>query len=155
MVTLQEKFIMSNKYRSEALTQHADQPPDPATGARAVSIYQTTCYVFENAQDGENQLAMKKPGQPDGNVLERLDIHYPAFCLWLWLDSPLPYRTCCRIPALAFPSGSRGNSRCINSFSFHISKAPVYIHRCLFMSIPTFRYNRIKKSQRRNYICLE
>ena len=38
MVTLQEKFIMSNKYRSEALTQHADQPPD-----------------------GENQLAMKKP----------------------------------------------------------------------------------------------
>ena len=45
MVTLQEKFIMSNKYRSEALTQHADQPPD----------------VFENAQDGENQLAMKKP----------------------------------------------------------------------------------------------
>lgn len=61
MVTLQEKFIMSNKYRSEALTQHADQPPDPATGARAVSIYQTTCYVFENAQDCENQLAMKKP----------------------------------------------------------------------------------------------
>ena len=61
MVTLQEKFIMINKYRSEALTQHADQHPDPATGARAVSIYQTTCYVFENAQDGENQLAMKKP----------------------------------------------------------------------------------------------
>lgn len=35
--------------------------PYPATSARAVSIYQTTCYVFENAQDGENQLAMKKP----------------------------------------------------------------------------------------------
>ncbi len=27
---------------------HAGQRPDPATGARAVPIYQTTSYVFED-----------------------------------------------------------------------------------------------------------
>lgn len=53
---------MSNKYRFETLQQHAGQHPDPATGARAVPIYQTTSYVFENAQDGEDQFGLKKPG---------------------------------------------------------------------------------------------
>lgn len=50
---------MSNKYRFETLQQHAGQHPDPATGARAVPIYQTTSYVFENAQDGEDQFGLK------------------------------------------------------------------------------------------------
>ena len=32
--------------RFDSLSMHAGQQPDPATGARAVPIYQTTSYVF-------------------------------------------------------------------------------------------------------------
>ena len=32
---------MSTNYKFETLQQHAGQVPDPATGARAVPIYQT------------------------------------------------------------------------------------------------------------------
>ena len=53
---------MSTNYKFETLQQHAGQVPDPATGARAVPIYQTTSYVFENTQDGEDQFGLKKPG---------------------------------------------------------------------------------------------
>ena len=36
------------KYRFETLQLHVGQEnPDPATGARAVPIYQTTSYVFD------------------------------------------------------------------------------------------------------------
>ena len=31
------------------LAVHAGQSPDPATGSRAVPIYQTTSYVFQDA----------------------------------------------------------------------------------------------------------
>ena len=31
------------------LAVHAGQSPDPATGARAVPIYQTTSYLFQDA----------------------------------------------------------------------------------------------------------
>ena len=38
-----------SKYRFETLQLHVGQEePDPATGARAVPIYQTASYVFEN-----------------------------------------------------------------------------------------------------------
>src|SRR3954451_24346555 len=33
----------------ETLSLHAGQHPDPATGARAVPIYQTTSYVFQDS----------------------------------------------------------------------------------------------------------
>ena len=35
-------------YKFDTLTLHAGQRPDPATGSRAVPIYQTTSYVFED-----------------------------------------------------------------------------------------------------------
>ncbi|WP_435146124.1 O-acetylhomoserine aminocarboxypropyltransferase/cysteine synthase family protein [Halobaculum sp. P14] len=41
---------------------HAGQEPDPATGARATPIYQTTSYVFEDAADAAEQFALEKPG---------------------------------------------------------------------------------------------
>ncbi|WP_435125732.1 O-acetylhomoserine aminocarboxypropyltransferase/cysteine synthase family protein [Halobaculum sp. D14] len=41
---------------------HAGQEPDPATGARATPIYQTTSYVFEDAVDAAEQFALEKPG---------------------------------------------------------------------------------------------
>ena len=41
---------MSNKqYGFETLSVHAGAAPDPATGARAQPIYQTTAYVFDDA----------------------------------------------------------------------------------------------------------
>ena len=41
---------MSDKtYGFETLSVHAGAAPDPATGARALPIYQTTAYVFEDA----------------------------------------------------------------------------------------------------------
>ena len=41
---------MSNKqYGFETLAVHAGAAPDPATGARALPIYQTTAYAFDDA----------------------------------------------------------------------------------------------------------
>lgn len=50
------------KLHFETLQQHAGQVPDPVTGARAVPIYQTTAYVFHDAQEGEDLFALRKPG---------------------------------------------------------------------------------------------
>ncbi|QLG61129.1 O-acetylhomoserine aminocarboxypropyltransferase/cysteine synthase family protein [Halorarum salinum] len=41
---------------------HAGQEPDPATGARAPPLYQTTSYVFEDADDAAAQFALEEPG---------------------------------------------------------------------------------------------
>ena len=46
---------------------HAGYTPD-ATGARQVPIYQTSAYVFEDAQDAADKFALKK----FGNVYSRL-----------------------------------------------------------------------------------
>ena len=44
---------MSNEQnRVETLALHAGQEADPATGARAVPIYQTTSFTFDNTQHG-------------------------------------------------------------------------------------------------------
>jgi len=56
-------------YRFETLTLHAGQEsPDPATRARAVPIYQTTSYVFEDAEDAADLFALKK----FGNIYSRI-----------------------------------------------------------------------------------
>jgi O-acetylhomoserine/O-acetylserine sulfhydrylase len=52
----------------ETLQVHAGQVPDPTTGSRAVPIYQTSSYVFENAQHGANLFALKA----FGNIYTRL-----------------------------------------------------------------------------------
>ncbi|MCU4754033.1 O-acetylhomoserine aminocarboxypropyltransferase/cysteine synthase [Halobacteria archaeon AArc-curdl1] len=41
---------------------HAGQEPDPATGARAPPLYQTTSYVFDDAEDAASQFALEEPG---------------------------------------------------------------------------------------------
>ncbi|MFC7133864.1 MULTISPECIES: O-acetylhomoserine aminocarboxypropyltransferase/cysteine synthase family protein [Salinibaculum] len=41
---------------------HAGQEPDSATGSRAPPLYQTTSYVFEDADDAASQFALEKPG---------------------------------------------------------------------------------------------
>lgn len=47
---------------------HAGQEVDPTTKSRAVPIYQTTSYVFDNAQEGEDLFGLKKPG----NIYSRI-----------------------------------------------------------------------------------
>jgi O-acetylhomoserine/O-acetylserine sulfhydrylase len=54
--------------RFETLQVHAGQAPDTATGARAVPLYQTTSYVFNNAEHGANLFALKE----FGNIYTRL-----------------------------------------------------------------------------------
>ncbi|WP_227133984.1 O-acetylhomoserine aminocarboxypropyltransferase/cysteine synthase family protein [Halorubellus salinus] len=41
---------------------HAGQEPDSATGSRAPPLYQTTSYVFDDAEDAASQFALEKPG---------------------------------------------------------------------------------------------
>src|SRR3954451_16064713 len=41
---------------------HAGSQPDPATGARAVPIYQTTSFVFEDTRDAADLFALQKYG---------------------------------------------------------------------------------------------
>lgn len=52
----------------ETLQIHAGQQPDPTTGSRAVPIYQTTSYVFNNAEHGANLFALKE----FGNIYTRI-----------------------------------------------------------------------------------
>ncbi|MFB6282285.1 MAG: O-acetylhomoserine aminocarboxypropyltransferase/cysteine synthase family protein [Haloferacaceae archaeon] len=47
---------------------HAGQEPDPATGARAPPIHQTTSYVFEDADDAAAQFAL----ETEGHIYTRL-----------------------------------------------------------------------------------
>jgi O-acetylhomoserine (thiol)-lyase len=41
---------------------HAGYQPDPTTGARAVPIYQTTSYVFQDSEHAAALFALQKPG---------------------------------------------------------------------------------------------
>ncbi|HVS91486.1 MAG TPA: O-acetylhomoserine aminocarboxypropyltransferase/cysteine synthase [Mucilaginibacter sp.] len=52
----------------ETLQQHAGQEADPTTGSRAVPIYQTTSFVFKNAEHGANLFALKE----FGNIYTRI-----------------------------------------------------------------------------------
>ena len=47
---------------------HAGARPDPTTGARAVPIYQTTSFVFEDTEDAADLFALQKYG----NIYTRL-----------------------------------------------------------------------------------
>ena len=46
----------------ETLALHGGQEPDPATNARAVPIYQTTSYVFDDADHAADLFSLKEPG---------------------------------------------------------------------------------------------
>ena len=60
--------MSERKLSFETLQVHAGQVPDPATGARAVPIYQTSSYVFKNADHAANLFQLKEPG----NVYSRI-----------------------------------------------------------------------------------
>lgn len=59
---------MSNTLKFETLQLHAGQQKDPSTGSRAVPIYQTTSYVFNNSQHAANLFGLKE----FGNIYTRI-----------------------------------------------------------------------------------
>ncbi len=61
--------MATKKLHFETLQLHAGQEqPDPATGARAVPIYQTTSYVFENSRQAADRFALKDAGNIYGRL---------------------------------------------------------------------------------------
>ncbi|MDD2799289.1 MAG: O-acetylhomoserine aminocarboxypropyltransferase/cysteine synthase [Bacteroidales bacterium] len=60
--------MSAQKLKFETLQLHAGQVADPTTGSRAVPIYQTSSYVFKNAEHGANLFALKE----FGNIYTRL-----------------------------------------------------------------------------------
>jgi O-acetylhomoserine (thiol)-lyase len=48
--------------RPETIALHGGQTPDPTTNARAVPIYQTTSYVFDDTQHAADLFALAVPG---------------------------------------------------------------------------------------------
>ena len=53
---------MAETFHPETLAVHAGQEPDPATNSRAVPIYQTTSYVFDDTDHAADLFALKVPG---------------------------------------------------------------------------------------------
>lgn len=60
--------INKNQFRFETLQIHAGQKVDKTTHARALPIYQTSSYVFEDAKDGADLFGLRK----FGNIYTRL-----------------------------------------------------------------------------------
>ena len=71
--------MSSTTYKFETLQVHAGQETaDPATGSRAVPIYQTTSYVFEDSAQAAGRFALSEPGNiytrlmnPTSDIFER------------------------------------------------------------------------------------
>ncbi len=59
---------MSADYRYETLQVHAGQEPAPGTNARAVPIYQTTSYTFDDSGHGARLFALEE----FGNIYTRI-----------------------------------------------------------------------------------
>ena len=60
---------MSNNYKFETLQIHAGQEsPDSATGARAVPIYLTSSYVFNNSEHAADRFGLRDAGNIYGRL---------------------------------------------------------------------------------------
>ena len=69
---------IDSKLKLDTLLLHGGQIPDPATGARAVPIYQTTSYQFKSTDHAANLFALKEFGNiysrimnPTNDILEK------------------------------------------------------------------------------------
>ncbi len=70
--------MSKRKLKFDTLQVHAGQTPDTTTNSVAVPIYQTTSYIFNNAEHAQNLFALKEPGNiytrimnPTSDVLEK------------------------------------------------------------------------------------
>jgi len=61
-------MMSGRKLKFDTLQVHAGQTADPTTGSRAVPIYQTTSYVFDNAEHAANLFGLKE----SGNIYTRI-----------------------------------------------------------------------------------
>jgi O-acetylhomoserine (thiol)-lyase len=61
-------MTIKQNYHLDTICLHAGQQPDPATGARAVPIYQTTSYVFKDTDTAAALFDLKVPG----NIYSRI-----------------------------------------------------------------------------------
>lgn len=59
---------MSDTYRFETQALHAGQTVEPTTHSRAVPVYRTAAYLFDNAEHGANLFGLKELG----NIYTRL-----------------------------------------------------------------------------------
>jgi O-acetylhomoserine (thiol)-lyase len=66
------------EFRPETVALHGGQTPDPATNARAVPIYQTSSFTFDDTEHAADLFALKVPGNiytrimnPTWDVLEQ------------------------------------------------------------------------------------
>src|SRR5690625_5722651 len=57
-----------NFQKDETILLHAGQEPDPTTGSRALPIYQTTSYVFNDTDHARNLFGLAEAG----NIYTRL-----------------------------------------------------------------------------------
>lgn len=71
-------MMTERNFGFDTLQVHAGQVVDPTTGSRAVPIYQTTSYVFNNAEHAANLFALAEPGNiytrimnPTNDVFEK------------------------------------------------------------------------------------
>lgn len=60
--------MSKREFKFDTLQVHAGQEVDPTTGSRAVPIYQTSSYVFDNVEHGANLFALKE----SGNIYTRI-----------------------------------------------------------------------------------
>lgn len=60
--------MSAQNFKFETLQLHAGQEVDPTTGSRAVPIYQTSSYVFKDAQEGADLFGLRK----FGNIYTRI-----------------------------------------------------------------------------------
>jgi O-acetylhomoserine (thiol)-lyase len=60
--------MSDEKWGFNTLALHAGQQPDPATGARAVPIYQTTSYVFKDSDHAARLFSLEE----SGNIYTRM-----------------------------------------------------------------------------------
>ncbi len=67
-----------NKYHPDTICLHGGQTPDPATGSRAVPVYQTTSYVFKDTEHAASLFELKEVGNiytrmmnPTADVVEQ------------------------------------------------------------------------------------
>lgn len=60
--------LTNRSLRFETLQLHAGQQPDPTTGSRAVPIYQTTSYNFNDSEHAANLFALRE----FGNIYTRI-----------------------------------------------------------------------------------
>jgi O-acetylhomoserine/O-acetylserine sulfhydrylase-like pyridoxal-dependent enzyme len=65
---MSEEKKSESKQQFATLAVHAGQTPDPATGSRAVPIYQTTSYVFQDADHAGRLFGLKE----FGNIYTRI-----------------------------------------------------------------------------------